>query len=297
MNVHITGANGYLGGWLVSTLLESGYNVTGEDSHGRPTHGNADPYKSLREADAVIHTAWYTSAGNGQPELQRHCLDRTMLLANQAEHCKKLRRFIFTSTASVYGERTEEMFESSPCEPNCCYSKAKHEAEQHIKDVLGDKATIIRLSSLMGKGITRTKREVAVNAMAIDGYRNKKIEVWNPEASKPILHVRDAATLITKVIADEHTYNYINMAAFSYTAYYIASTVSALTGASVQIVGDRSGPRSCLLNCDRLNLMFPKYLYRNLEDTIREFRDYVPTDKDKNIPWTVTPKANEETTR
>lgn len=295
MNVHITGANGYLGGWLVSTLLESGHSVSGEDSHGRPTHGRDNVELARRYADVVVHLAWYTSAGNNQPLLQQFCLDRTKSLVDSLNGTTQ--RLIFTSTASVYGERTEEMFESSPLEPNCHYSKAKVEAERYIKDRLGDSATIIRLSSLMGKGITRTKREVAVNAMAIDGYRNKKIEVWNPEASKPILHVRDAATLITKIVGDEQLYHYLNMAAFSYTAYYIASAVSALTGASVQIVGDRSGPRSCLLNCDRLNLMFPKYLYRNLEDTIREFRDYVPTDKDKNIPWTVTPKANEETTR
>lgn len=300
MRIYITGANGYLGGWLVKLLEEKEHHVIGTDSHGGIVHVHHDiPMKevSIDKCDCVVLLAWYTSVGNRHEKLQDESVKRTIALVEylaEKERTKKL-NIIFASSAAVYGNYDDDIVnEKSPLLGTCAYSHAKVKAEKCIIKKLGKhNSTIFRFGSLMGLGLpgTRTKKELVVNAFAIDGYAGKKIRVWNHNDFKPVLHVRDAVELIISAVEAPPLYRGIyNASMCSMRAIDIAHIASRITGANLDIVHQAGSiARSCNLDSSALSHLNPfchkgNHL-RTVEQTIREFRDYVETPNDTNTPW------------
>lgn len=289
MRVYVTGSNGYLGAWLVRTLTDRGHVVFGLDSHGRRVTGEGTAEEFLPTANVVAHLAWYSSAGDRHADLHRWCLDQTEQLIQQVRwqaptHC----RFLFASTASVYGDGGNRAFrETDPVVPNCAYTRAKVAAEDHLSRLLPGRYIILRLGSLMGLGLTRTKTELVVNGFASEAYTTGVIRVWNPDAWKPVLHVRDAAMILTEAADRPAWTGTVNAAAMSIQASDIARRVAQLTGARIEIVQDAGCLRSCILQCDRLVAELPEFQPVTLTETIQEFTGYVPGVGDRNEPWGV----------
>lgn len=285
MNILVTGANGYLGGVLTHGLSSIDPRVTLWNSHGEPLKGwNRFP---LKRADIVVHLGWYSKVGDGEKALQFECLRRTGDLIYEM---REDARIVFASSASVYGDGGDyEFSEGDVPEPGCTYSKCKLAAEEMIRERKGPYC-IFRFGSLMGRGRTRTKTELCVNAFATSGYSTGMIEVWNPQSWKPILHVADAANLIREATRIGGEWNGIfNAAEGIYRAIDIANIVARVTQAQVSLVKDQSGPRSTKLKCTALDTKIVesgmKWSPRWIEDTVREFRGYKPTLLDKNTPW------------
>lgn len=282
--VLVTGANGFLGGHLCIQLKEAGWEVFGTDSHGNKVLGDRIPHPSI--VQAVVHLAWYSSAGDKHPKLQQHCLDSTKSLLKR---CSPGVPFVFASTASVYGDGGDREFkESDETNPNCAYSRAKMDAEGLVRQWQNrDKQLIFRFGSMMGRGITRTKTEVCVNGMASEGWTKGIVEVWNPESWKPLIHVRDAAELILEGL-DKKWSGTVNAACCSMKAIDVAGLVQEVTGAVIDTVEDRTGPRSCRLDCTKMaEFRGQPFLKRGVLEAIEEFRDFTPDPSNKNVPWEV----------
>lgn len=291
MKVLVTGANGYLGGCVVDALTRAGMCVKQEDSHGYnfpspPTYRVAAPTSNVEWADVVVHLGWRARAGNTETEAQSDSLELTELLVDSMRHDQLL---VFASSVSVYGNQDNKEFtETDPVSPSCLYSKAKVAAEAYIRDGV-DRYIIFRFGSLMGKGVTRTKRELCVNAFAIDGYTKGRIEVWNPLAWKPVLHVRDAAALVCSSIVDRWEERkgsaVLNAAQGAYPASALAYTAARITGGKVVEIEDRTGPRSCRVRCDALRERLTFWDMRNVQETIEEFKDYKDVPGDVQREW------------
>lgn len=286
MNVLVTGANGYLGGHVVRVLRGRGHTVYGLNSHGKEVVGTKMP---LQTVEAIVYLAWYSSAGDGHPGLQEDSLERfNDLMSTIGWACgKKLKKVLFASTASVYGDVGErEVSEIDPAPGNCAYTRAKVAAETRLRIELPSQHVIFRFGSMMGRGETRTKSELVVNAFAIGGFREKRIEVWNPDCWKPVIHVRDAAEIVAEAIEKGEWYGTVNVASANYQASALAYLAHQQTGGEVVVKKSPNGSRSCKLSCGRLRSWLPfGFAFRSVEDTIREFMHYVPTPFDVNIPW------------
>jgi nucleoside-diphosphate-sugar epimerase len=242
--------------------------------------------RALEEAEGVVHLAWYSSVGNRHPEIQSRCVEDTReLVAMMLPH----QHLIFPSSCSVYGDVGGRLCtEKDECQPGCAYTRAKRLAELCLSTVSTIyKTTVFRFGSLMGLGVTRTKTELVVNSMAVEGWQKGVVEVWNPDSYKPIIHVTDAARVICQALKHEWLGTY-NACGSCFTAIDIASAVRSITDAQIILVKDRNGPRSCQMNCDKLRDLMEGvgkplttgYLY----DTIHELRDYHPTELDRNDP-------------
>lgn len=293
MNVLITGANGYLGGWVVYELMRDGHRIVCEDSHGRvvslaPVLSPTAFEISDEPADVVIHLGWYARAGNGERTVQAECLRRTGELLSRVKGNPFI---VFASSAAVYGNGGHHLFsECDLCLPTCAYGVNKLLAEDLI--ARGSyRSVVFRFGALMGKGLTRTKTDTCVNAFAIGGYRDKRVVVWNPESWKPVLHVRDAADLIRMAVRDMWKGTghqlILNVAHESCKARYLAETVLSITGGEIVEDGDRGDVRSCRLDCTRLNEYLPDWweFSRNVGDTIKEFKGYEMREGDKSRGW------------
>lgn len=294
MKVYLTGANGYLGGWLVEELLGAGHDLYAVSARGELVHGYGEDAERLAAADVVVHLGWYSVAGDAAPRLQDRSLamteglvqhldwlDRTMpLMSGQT------RRLIFASTASVYGHNPHhECSEAHPVKPLCAYTRAKVAAEDLIRKLI-PRHVIVRLGSLMGRGRTRTKTDLLVNGCAVDGFVRRKIPMAHPDSYKPILHVRDAASLLRRLVEAPARCGTLNAAAWSLPVADVATIAAAAAGAAVEVVPATCPERSIRLSCARLRSWFPDLVFRCLRSAIEELADHVETPADRNTPWT-----------
>jgi len=172
-HIIITGGAGFIGSHIALRLIREGNKITILDnlSTGRECNipkgsdfikinlGNSSLSSSLKniDCDAVFHLAGQSSgeASFVDPfyDLQSHVLSTFRLL----EWCKqkKIPRFIYSSSMSVYGDPDYlPVDESHPLKPKTFYAAGKASAESYIKlhQTLGINTTILRLFSVYGPG-------------------------------------------------------------------------------------------------------------------------------------------------
>ncbi|HUW44059.1 MAG TPA: SDR family oxidoreductase, partial [Bacillota bacterium] len=217
--VLVTGGAGYAGSVLVPKLLERGYNVRVLDLMMFGSQG-LDPVKNrceimegdirdsrlvekcLEGVDSVIHLAAISNdpCSELDHELTKQVnYDATENLVNLAKE-KKITRFIFASSSSVYGIKkepnvTEDLF----LEPLTIYSKTKAMAEEFIKKNSDDNfaAVNIRPATICGYS-PRMRLDLAVNILTEHAINKGRITVFGGEQKRPNIHIED----ITDYYAD-----------------------------------------------------------------------------------------------
>lgn len=185
MRVLVSGASGFLGSALLSTLVKSPdneaigiYRTAPASEHGPTKHAvmvgdlayNEDWSAMPRFAHALIHTAarvhrLVETAADPLAEYRRVNVEGTLNLARQAA-AAGLRRFVFISTIKVNGERTApgQAFSAddapAPADP---YGVSKWEAEQGLREIAsrtGMEVVIIRPPLIYGPGVKGNFRTV-----------------------------------------------------------------------------------------------------------------------------------------
>lgn len=143
MKVLLTGISGFLGHHITKELLKSGHEVVGVDkrpiapNHAMPSYFIQTDvrdlgYRDLLGMDYVIHLSWRTNI----PDCQRHPKDSTAQNIGQTVSLLEVARevgvkkFLFPSTASLYGHNPTPWKEDMPPEPIEPYSWQKLACEQ-----------------------------------------------------------------------------------------------------------------------------------------------------------------------
>ncbi len=156
LNVLVVGGAGYIGSHMVKELLGIGCGVIVLDNLARGhrellpggefIEGDLGDSVLLHEIfsqhsiDAVMHFAAYSLVGESveQPlRYYRNNLARTVeLIDSMIQH--GIRRFIFSSTAAVYGEPIKTpITEDHPCHPTNPYGASKLAVERMLEDCAG----------------------------------------------------------------------------------------------------------------------------------------------------------------
>ena len=154
MRVLVTGAGGYIGSVAVERLLERGHDVIALDSfergHRAAVHPDAEmahvdlrDYEAIfatvlgRSLDAVFHFAalhLVPESVEKPAEYYRNNMLGGMNLLDAAR-AAEIPRFVFSSTAAVYGEpKTSPVRESDPKLPINPYGRSKSMVEQILED-------------------------------------------------------------------------------------------------------------------------------------------------------------------
>ncbi len=112
-------------------------------------------------------------------------------------------RFIFASSASVYGFNESQILnESAKLNPISNYASSKFNAEECLRDIDQDKmkVVVLRKGTIMGTS-RRMRFDLVVNAMVMQAMYDKKIplqgggQVW-----RPLVSIRDVVDLYTILI-------------------------------------------------------------------------------------------------
>ena len=145
MKILITGANGFLGRNLSNNLkvnhqvysvvrtLQKKSTLTNPILLDLSSSG--DLYNLPKDIDCIIHLAQssqYREFPKGAIDMMRINVESTARLLEWAR-ATTVKRFVFTSTANVYGESNEYLSEINEVDPSSYYAATKYSAEMLIK--------------------------------------------------------------------------------------------------------------------------------------------------------------------
>jgi nucleoside-diphosphate-sugar epimerase len=223
--VAVTGANGFVGGAILRSLLDQGTRAVGLVRPGRGLAGRAWPRRevatwtrqdleeALSGAAHVVHAASVVHRpGASRAEYEAFNVEGTRALV---EACRSLgvRRIVFLSTIKVYGEGPCGVIdESTPVDFSGGYSASKIAAEHILTESAeqgGPQVTVLRLCPVFGPGDKGNVRRVAL-AIA----RGRFLVPGDGSHRKSVVHVSTVAGAVlralerdvsgTFVLADRH---------------------------------------------------------------------------------------------
>lgn len=227
MKILVTGGAGFIGSNLVDKLIEKGHSVTVIDNLSTGKRENLNPKCTLIEVDlvtvpmdvldAIMSDTEYVfhvaAKARVQPSIadpitfNEHNVDATLRLLDSARRAKTVKRFIFSSSSSVYGGDKlpfEETMQTRPLSP---YALQKLIGEQYCQlysRVYGLETVCLRYFSVYGN---RQPTEGAYcTILGIFTRQNKAGEVLtitnDGEQKRDFTHVSDVVD--ANILAMEH---------------------------------------------------------------------------------------------
>ena len=172
MNILITGATGFIGGFIVDEALSRGMQVW---VAVRPTSSRkylSDPRIQFLELnlsdkeqmkrqmdglrfDYVVHAAGATKCLHAEDFFRSNTEGTKNLVQALMEQQMPLKRFVFVSSLSVYGPVAElqpyrEICGNDTPQPNTAYGRSKLAAEQYIESIEGFPYVILQPTGVYG---------------------------------------------------------------------------------------------------------------------------------------------------
>ncbi|QQZ39504.1 SDR family oxidoreductase [Pseudomonas sp. SK3(2021)] len=223
--VLVTGGAGYIGSRLVPKLLAAGYRVRVLDAlffangleqlmkhpHLEFIKGDIRDKpaveKALQGAQTVIHLAAVANdpSFNSAPELGQSinidCLPHLMSSAKRLG----CRRFIYASSASVYGINAEPFVdENQPCVPITDYNRFKAEGEKLLFELTDPsfETVAVRAATVCGWS-PRQRLDLTVNILTASALARGQITVFGGSQYRPNVHIGDLTRLYTMLVQRE----------------------------------------------------------------------------------------------
>ncbi|MCR9203376.1 MAG: NAD-dependent epimerase/dehydratase family protein [Halobacteriovoraceae bacterium] len=218
MRVLITGATGFVGGYLSNFLEERGYSVfRGVRKASKPNDREYGDLKNLskktdwekffKDIDVIVHCAARVHVMNDLSEdplaeFRKFNVEATEILGNRAKEFG-VKKFIFLSSIKVNGEGTDSgnpFKESDAPSPQDSYGVSKLEAEQVLRKISdsGDmRVTVFRPPLIYGPGVKgNIKRLVRLMKrfpmIPLGGINNKR----------SMISLRNLSSVIEKAIIE-----------------------------------------------------------------------------------------------
>ena len=263
MKIFITGGAGYVGSKLVPELLQYGHKITvldlmiyGEnvlDSHKNLKKIKGDIRdislieKNLEDHDAVIHLACISNDPSYElnPKLGKSINFDAFEPFVKLCVKKNIHRFIYASSSSVYGIKTEKnVTEDMSLEPLTDYSKFKGDCEKILNRYKSEDfiVTTIRPSTVCGYA-KRQRLDLVVNILTNHAFHNKVIKVFGGNQLRPNIHINDMVESYKVVLeANPKKINgeIFNVGFKNQTVNELANDVKEIIGSDVKIINTKS---------------------------------------------------------
>jgi len=303
MKILITGGSGYVGTKLIPRLLKNNHHVINVDTqwfgHYLEKHPRLKNYKmdyayidkiKEKKIDAVIHLA--SIANDPMAEIDKNlswetsALNTYRLMEFMKEN--KIKKIIYASSGSVYGIKKEKkVTEQSKLEPISLYNKVKMVTERIIisyqKEVI---PFIIRPSTVCGFS-PRMRLDLTVNVLTFSALKNNVINVFGGRQVRPNIHIDDMCRVYEFFLKKGKKYSGVYNAGYeNQSIIEIAKNVSKITKSKINVIKDKSDPRSYRLNSDKLQNIGFKYSKTYIEaiyELCEEYKNKKLKDRKNNF--------------
>lgn len=219
MRVFITGVDGYIGAVLAPYLLARGMSVAGldtgyyRDGSLYSVNGSAASAailsKDLRTVtaadlegcDAVVHLAELSNDPLAQNDPRvTHLINHhgSVTLAQQAVRAG-IRRFIYTSSCSVYGAGSGEVLdEEAPVNPQTAYAECKLLVERDLRAMAGESFAPVLLRNATAYGPSpRMRFDIVINDLCALAWTTQRIAMTSDGSPwRPVVHIEDICEAI-----------------------------------------------------------------------------------------------------
>jgi UDP-glucose 4-epimerase len=255
----VTGCNGYIGSHMCYELKRTYPDcfIIGVDknvkSHLRHLYDDFSSvdlslnsiYFSRGEVDCVFHFAAYISVEEGEREPWLYYRNNVGSLLNTLDMAKKykVRNFIFSSTAAVYGETTNVLFghlkESQLMSPASVYGKTKAMCETILEGITDINIGKLRYFNACGRNVEANlyeEHEPETHLIPLLA-RNKTATIYGNNYPTPDgTAIRDYVHVIDICRAHIATYEYLN----TYDSTSVTLNIGSGKGYSVKEVVDKA---------------------------------------------------------
>jgi len=307
----VTGGAGYIGAVLVPELIEEGHRVTVLDAYLYGTDPEVDPVPhdacrriraDIRDHDRVsallaegsYETVIHLAAISNDPSSEldpRVTEDVNLRAVDHLMNASKrygVRRFIYASSASVYGvKETENVTEDLELDPITVYARCKADGEVILNRLVDDDFVGVSVRSATVCGYSpRLRLDLTINLLTDQGITDRRIRVFGGTQMRPNVHVRDLTAFYrTLVRAPEKSIagRAFNVSRENASVMALAQMIRDELDPSIPIETVPSNdPRSYHLSADKARDELGFEPQRELVTAVRELRDAYAAGKVEN---------------
>jgi len=304
MRVFVTGVNGYIGAVLAPYLLERGLALVGLDTgyyldgwlysdnkrlaatpHTLNKDLRAISASDLEGCDAVVHMAELSNdpLGQNNPEVTHQINYRGSVALAQEAARAGARRFVYTSSCSVYGAGSGEFLdENARVNPQTTYAECKVLVERDLLAMAGSGFTPVFLRNATAFGPSpRMRFDIVINDLCALAWTTRRIAMTSDGSPwRPVVHVEDICEAIYRsLIAPEDAvrgkvFN-VGQTSENYRIRELAQIVAdEFPGCTVSVGSSAGDNRSYRVNFDRIHRELPGFRCRHTaRDGARQLRE------------------------
>lgn len=246
MRIVVTGASGFIGGYLTEALLDGGHEVIAVGRHSRARADNfsaaATDYseESLKQlldgADAIVHLAGRRMTREDEPTRLFPFVEPNVIATEnllRAAKAQGVSNLVLASTIAVYSAANEVPFrETAVPKPLNAYGLSKLMAEQYADlygSAAGIRVTNLRFAAVYGHG---EKGTPALMRFINEAQQKKTLTLQGNRAiSIDQLYVRDAVSATLAALAPANPGGTFNIGAgTAYAVVELAEAVNSVFG-------------------------------------------------------------------
>jgi GDP-4-dehydro-6-deoxy-D-mannose reductase len=289
----ITGASGFIGGYLARHLKEKFPNDTLQEL-GRDAGDISDPAKTKKaiqdfSPDQIYHLAGRAQVNDqlGIPDYFPRNFLTTISVLDSAITLEKPVRLFFSSSIQVYGKRDGIVDEKMDPEPSNAYGFTKFLAEEALRTYSQNypllMVAIARLSNCIGPGQSGgfVAADLSQKIAQLPADNSKPLEVGPLSGVRPFLDVRDAVQLFPKLLgllSKDRRYEIFNVASPTKTPISeVLELLLEISGKSPK-VNSASSPQNQFagfsVSTEKLTKMVPHPSFRPIRDSLKDMYQF-----------------------